>query len=78
MSNIRFELPRVVMLPATSTIEHNLLRIALADSSKQLLALWRRERQFPASYRGGNSTFCMTDDVERFLRDQGVIVRRGK
>lgn len=77
MAGIRFELPRVVTLPATPTIEHNHLRIALADPSKQLLSLWRR-RGFAKSYRDGNTTFCMTDDVEIWLLANGVQqVRRG-
>lgn len=74
--NIRFELPRVVTLPRAEIVCHSELRIALADPSKQLLRVWRLERGFPPSYRDGNSSFCVTSEIEKWLARQGIDVRR--
>lgn len=76
MAEIRHAFPSVVTLPTSVTTEHHELRIALADPSPQLLHLWRRERGFPPSYRDGNATFCVTAEVERWLKNQDIEVRR--
>lgn len=76
MADIRFELPRVVTLPADLIAHHHEIQIALAGPSKQLLRLWRIQRQFPKSYRDGNSSFVVTAELEKWLIAQGCEVRR--
>lgn len=76
MGDVRFELPTVVTLPEAAIIDHQHLRVALADPSKQLLALWRRERHFPKSFGNGSTSYCLTADVADWLERNGVTVRR--
>jgi hypothetical protein len=69
-------LPQTVTLPISPTIENGHLRIALADPSRQVLSLWRKSG-FPQSWKEGpHMSITSTDAVARWLRCQGVTVRR--
>lgn len=70
MPDIQFALPGQVMLPAAPIVDHQQLRLAIGDPSRQLLRLWRTQRSFPRSFRDGNSTFCVTAEIEKWLIDE--------
>ena len=69
------QLPRRVRLPDAPMISAAHLRAALGVS-RAVLHRWRHCYAFPASYRDGDTTWAITDDVAAWLRQYNVSVIR--
>ncbi len=72
---VRYKMPSLVELPRNGVMSHLQLCACLNWPSRQLLYLWRRQKDFPAAYRDGHSYWFVTNSVEKWLRDQNIRVK---
>lgn len=76
MRKIRFRFPMPVTLPVAAVVNAAELSLSLGSPSRQLLYLWRTQRDFPQSFPDGKARFALTDEVEKWLIGQGIAVQR--
>ncbi|MES0091181.1 hypothetical protein [Mesorhizobium sp. M0030] len=72
-----FQLPTRVHLPASvALLDHMSVLILMGNPSRQLLAYYRRHRNFPRAYRRDGTSWTVTDSLERWCIDNGITVER--
>lgn len=72
-------LPISVTLPNDLTIDYQTTHLLLGNVSKPVVSYWKRAKAFPIAHASGahdRRYFYVTNEIERWLQQQNVVVRR--